>query len=84
MKAPVIKTVLALLVGSCSTAFASISTLGISDNSMLVWFFIAFGAMILFFQATPALITFISIVRGLFSTSPSTASFSPWKSKNDK
>lgn len=84
MKATIIKSALALVIVSCSTAFASISTLGISGNSMLVWFFIAFGVMVVLFQAAPALITFAGIVKGLFSTSPSTATFSPWKSKNDK
>lgn len=84
MKATIIKSVLALLAGSCSTAFASIGTLGMGTNSVLVWFFIGFGVMIVLFQAAPALITFSAIVRGLFSTSPSTATFSPWKSKNDK
>jgi hypothetical protein len=49
-------------------------------NGMLIWCFIGFGMLVLLFQATPAMITFYSMLKGLFSTSPSEATFSPFKS----
>jgi hypothetical protein len=84
MKTIILKFAFALLIGSSSASFAATASTEHTGNGMLIWFFICFGVMVLIFQATPALVTFISIVKGLFSTSPSETSFSPWKSKDDK
>ena len=72
-----------LLVGTATSAFAA-STAGLAGHSMLVWFFIGFGAMILMFQAAPAMIMFCSMLKGLFSTNPVETTFSPLKGKHYK
>ena len=83
MKWNAIKMLIPLLTGSATSAFASAQGAE-QGNGMLVWFLIGFGVMVVLFQATPAAIMFFSMIKGLFSTDPSEASFSPWKGKSPK
>lgn len=82
MKTTVLTLIAPLLAGSAGSAAAAVSS-AVADKTgsgMLIWFFIGFAVMVLLFQATPALVTFYSMLKGLFSASPSEASFSPFKS----
>lgn len=83
MKSISMQTVLALLVCSPNAALAAAGTTEHGNNGILIWLCIGFGVMIVLFQAAPALVTFLATIKGLFSTSPSAASFSPWKNKDD-
>jgi len=79
MKATVIKMLASILFGSATSAFAASGATEQVGNGMLIWFFIGFAMLVLLFQATPALITFYSMLKGLFSSSPSEATFSHFK-----
>lgn len=85
MKAAVIKMCVPIALLSSSPAFAVSGGAEQVDSGTLILFFIAFGVMVALFQATPALITFYSMLKGVFSSNPSRATFSPFKSsKNGK
>jgi len=85
MKTAVIKMCFLVTILSSSTVFAASGGAEQLDSGMLILFFICFGVMVVLFQATPALITFYSMLKGLFSTSPSQTTFSPFKNtKNGK
>jgi hypothetical protein len=69
MKTNIIKMVIALL-GACSaSAFAANTGVAGEGGGPLVWFFIGFGVLVVMLQAVPAVILFVSMLRGLFSTS---------------
>lgn len=84
MKMSGIKALLPLLVGTATSSFAATYGSEQTGSSMLTWFFIGFGIMVLVFQVAPAIVMFFSMVKGIFSSSPAEASFSPWKGKTDK
>lgn len=72
MKARITNLLFPLFACSATSAFASGS--GISDSGgPLVWFFIGFGALVLMFQAVPAMILFYSMLKAVFSSSRSSA-----------
>lgn len=82
MKTIVLTLIAPLLAGSAGSAAAAVTSAAAdkAGSGMLIWFFIGFAVLVLLFQAAPALVTFCSMLRGLFSTSPAEASFSPFKS----
>jgi hypothetical protein len=85
LKSIVMNILALILVGGTNSAFAAPGSTELASSSMLIWFFIGFGVMVLLFQVTPALITFYSMLKGLFSTAPAETTFSPFKnSKNGK
>lgn len=84
MKKTIIKILLPLFAGSATSAFATTQVSTQTGIGTLTWFFIGFGVMVLVFQAAPAIVVFLSILKGLFSSSPTEASFSPWKGKLNK
>jgi len=84
MKISGMKVLLPLLVGTATSSFAATYSSEQTGSGMLTWFFIGFGIMVLVFQVVPAVMMFFSMVKGIFSSSPAEASFSPWKGKTDK
>jgi len=76
MKTTIMKTMILVLAGSTTSAFAAANKLGQNDSGMLVWFLIGFGVMVILFQAAPAMVMFFSMLKGLFSNKASEASFS--------
>lgn len=79
-----LKILVPILAGSATASFAATASLEQGSNGMLVWFFIGFGVMVVLFQAAPAIVMFASMMKGLFSSNPAEASFSPFKSKGEK
>jgi hypothetical protein len=79
-----LKILVPILAGSATASFAATTGLEQGSNGMLVWFFIGFGVMVVLFQAAPAIVMFASMMKGLFSSNPAEASFSPFKSKGGK
>ena len=69
MKTTILKTVLVLLGAGVSSAFAASTGAAADGGGPLVWFFIGFGAMVIMLQAVPALILFVSMLKGLFAAS---------------
>ena len=67
MKTKLIKLTAALTGAGASSAYAASSGVGGEGSGMLVWFLIWFGVMVIMLQAVPALIMFVSMVKGLFS-----------------
>jgi len=67
MKINIIKTAIALLGACAASAFAATGAAG-DGSGPLVWFFIGFGVLVIMFQAVPAVILFVSMLRGLFTT----------------
>lgn len=86
MKKTVLTLITPLLAGSAGSAAAAVSSASADKvgSGMLIWFFIGFAVMLLLFQAAPALVTFYSMMKGLFSSCPSEASFSPFKSGKNR
>lgn len=84
MQVKVAQIMAAVLASGAGSAWASTGNAGIEGTSMLVWFLIAFGSLILLFQVGPAMVTFYSMMRGLFSSKPAEATFSPFKGKFEK
>lgn len=84
MKAALLKILIPLCAGSTSSAFAAAQSPEQGGNGVLVWFLIGFGVMVLLFQAAPAMVMFVSMLKGLFSSTLSEASLSPQKSKSGK
>lgn len=78
------KTLVPMLTGSATASFAATTGLEQGGNGMLVWFFIGFGVMLVLFQAAPAIVMFASMMKGLFSSNPAEATFSPFKGKGEK
>lgn len=67
MKTTITKMVIALL-GACAAAAFAATTGTVGEGSgPLVWFFIGFGVLVIMLQAVPAVILFVSMLRGLFS-----------------
>lgn len=52
-----------------------------SGNGLLIWMCIGFGVLVLLFQATPALIMFTGMLKGLFARTPADPSVSSLKKK---
>lgn len=80
-----INLLISILTSGATAVFASSAAPEAAGGyGMLIWFFIGFGALLLLFQTTPALMMFASLIKGLFSSDPEKASFSPFKGKNDR
>ncbi|MDK9717341.1 MAG: hypothetical protein OEL57_05460 [Trichlorobacter sp.] len=79
-----LKILVPIVTGSATAACAAASGAEQGGNGMLVWFFIGFAVMVVLFQATPAVVVFASMMKGLFSSNPAEASFSPFKGKGNK
>ena len=86
MKTTALKVIASLLAGSAGSAVAASSSASaeLAGNGMLLWFFIGFGVMVVLFQAAPAIVMFASMMKGLFSSNPAEAIFSPFKGKAEK
>lgn len=84
MKTTIMKIIIPVLAGSATSAFAAAKKLGQDGSGMLVWFLIGFGVMVMLFQATPAIVMFISMLKGLFSSNRSETSISLQKSRISK
>jgi hypothetical protein len=69
MKTNMIKTLIALFTAGATSAFASTSGVAGEGSGLLVWAFVGFAVMVVMLQAVPALILFVSMLRGLFSSS---------------
>lgn len=67
MKTNIIKTIIALLGACAASAFATTTGTSGEGSGPLVWFFIGFGVLAIMLQAVPAMILFVSMLRGLFS-----------------
>lgn len=67
MKINIIKTAIALLGACAASAFAATTGTAGDGSGPLVWFFIGFGVLTIMLQAVPAVILFVSMLRGLFS-----------------
>jgi hypothetical protein len=67
MKTNIIKTVITLLGACGASAFAATTGTAGEGSGQLVWFFIGFGVLVIMLQAVPAVILFVSMLRGLFS-----------------
>lgn len=80
----VMKILVPIVAGSATAASAAASGAEPAGNGILVWFFIGFGVMVILSQAAPAIIMFASMMKGLFSSNPAEASFSPFKGKGNK
>ena len=63
----IFKIIFVVLLFCSSTALAAGAT-GAKNISPLTILFLAFGAVIIAFQAIPGLILFFSMIKGLFST----------------
>ena len=58
------------LLGACAAAeFAATGGAAGEGSGPLVWIFLGFGVLVVMLQAVPALILFVSMLRGLFSAS---------------
>ena len=75
MHVSLLKIVAPLLSGGASAVLAG-------SEGMLLWFLIGFGIMVVLLQAVPALFVFVSILKGLFSSDPAEARFSPFRGKH--
>lgn len=84
MQAKAVQMAAALLVGSVGSVWASTGGASQEGTGMLVGLLIGFGVLVLLFQVGPAMVTFISMLRGLFSSKPAEATFSPFKGKFEK
>jgi hypothetical protein len=80
----VMKILVPIVAGSATAASAAASGAEQGGNGMLVWFFIGFGVMVVLSQAAPAVVMFASMMKGLFSSNPAEATFSPFKGKGNK
>lgn len=67
MKSTLLKTVIALVGATATSAYAATSGTTPEGTGILVWFFVGFGALIVILQAIPALVLFASMLKGLFS-----------------
>lgn len=63
-----LRTLVTVLISSATTAFAATGAQS-QEYGILVYFFIGFFALIIVSQLVPALILFIGMVRGVFSSS---------------
>ena len=79
-----LKILVPILAGSATASFAATTGLEPGGNGVLAWFFIGFVVMIVLFQAAPAIVMFGSMMKGLFSSNPAEATFSPFKEKGEK
>jgi len=69
MKTNIIKMVIALLGACTATAFATTTGSAVDGSGPLVWFFIGFGVVVVMLQLVPAVILFITMLKGLFAAS---------------
>ncbi|MDD2540282.1 MAG: hypothetical protein PHH28_04465 [Desulfuromonadaceae bacterium] len=67
MKSTILKILIPMLAGSAVPVFAAVTRPVHGGGSMLIWFFIGFGVMVLLFQTTPAIVMFFSMLKGVFS-----------------
>lgn len=68
MKTNILKTAIALVTASASSAFAATNGAAGEGNGLLVWIFIGFMVLVIMIQAVPAIVMFASMLKGLFST----------------
>jgi len=68
MKTNMIKTLIALVAAGATSAFAATSGVAGEGSGPLVWVFLGFTVLVVMLQAVPALILFVSMLRGLFSS----------------
>lgn len=71
MKTTIMKIMIPVLAGSTTSAFAAANKLGQDGSGMLVWFLIGFAVMVMLFQAAPAIVMFISMLKALFLSNAS-------------
>ncbi len=69
MKTTMIKILIAIIGAGAASAFAATSGVAGEGSGPLAWFIIGFGVLIIMMQAVPAMILFVSMLRGLFSSS---------------
>jgi heme exporter protein D len=69
MKTNMIKTLAALFVAGAASAFAATSGSAGEGSGPFIWVFLGFTVLVVMLQAIPALILFVSMLRGLFSPS---------------
>lgn len=69
MKTTIVKTVIALVGATATAAYAATSGSAAEGSGPLIWFFVGFGALVVLLQAVPALVLFVSMLKGLFATS---------------
>lgn len=74
MKISIIKTAIALSGACAASAFATTTSAAGDGSGPLVWFFIGFGVLAIMLQVVPAVILFVSMLRGLFSAAEKEAS----------
>ena len=67
MKTNIIKIVIALSAACAASAFAATTGAAGEGSGPLVWFFIGFGVLVVMLQAVPAVILFVSMLKGVFS-----------------
>jgi hypothetical protein len=84
MKTFIVKILTIIFTSSATSAFASVDSVEQDGNSMFVWGFIGFTAVVLLTQATPAVAEFVSMVKGLFFGTDSEASLPVGKGKDNK
>lgn len=81
MRTQTIQAAVILLSSFSTAAYAATGSIAQNSGGLLVWLLIGFGVMVLLFQAAPAMVMFLSMLKGLFSSDPAEASFSPFKGK---
>lgn len=67
MKTNIIKTVVALIGAGATSVFAAATGAAGEASGLLVWFLIGFGALVIMLQVMPAIVLFVSMLRGLFA-----------------
>lgn len=60
-----VKNATLLFLGSVTTAFAA-NGADKGENSLIMFLFLGFGALIIVFQAIPGMLLFFSMLKGLF------------------
>lgn len=70
-----------LAVVGVSSVWAATTISEQSGNGLLIWMCIGFGVLVLLFQATPAIIMFVGMLKGLFASTPVDPSVSSLKKK---
>lgn len=74
-----VKNTLLVFIGSVSTAFAA-NGVEKGENSLLLFLFLGFGALIIVFQAIPGILLFFSMLKGLFMSAPKETALAAEKS----
>jgi hypothetical protein len=68
MKAKITKLVIALTGAGATSAYAAATNSATEGSGLLVWFLIGFGVLVVMLQAVPALVMFVSMLKGLFGS----------------